>query len=159
MDRWLNRLAKISVVVIGVIVVSNLLNPTPRRSIGAPEFKKGEQIDTSKLGLSHPALLLITRSSCRYCTASMPFYASLNGSKIIAIASGEPVEANSKYLASHNVHPRKVLSLEEIGLTISATPILVLVDGKGKIQDSWRGQLDESTQRLVKKRIEDIRAD
>lgn len=98
-------------------------------------------------------LLLYLRSSCSYCTSSMPFYRTLSGivkprgssGRILAVG-GETTDAIERYLAQHSVTVDQVISHRGIPLP---TPTLFLVDNKGTILKTWIGQLDEVGERDV----------
>lgn len=88
-------------------------------------------------------LLLYVRSSCGYCTDSMPFYQSLSrqrrpGQNIRLVAIGrESEDVTRDYLDRHHVVVDEVVAAG----TIVATPTLVLVDSSGVVQHVWVGLL------------------
>lgn len=93
-------------------------------------------------------LILAVRSSCVFCTGSMPFYrrlveklGSTPGVTLVAL-SAEPVEVTTKYLQSNGVAIGTVRTSTDSSWKIAGTPTLVLVDGGGVVRDVWIGQLD-----------------
>jgi hypothetical protein len=55
---------------------SDFFKPPDRSSRSTPAYKAGDSItDTADLGLNHArmTMLLVTRSGCHFCSASMPF--------------------------------------------------------------------------------------
>jgi hypothetical protein len=100
-------------------------------------------------------IVLFARSTCRYCTDSMPFYKELSAqaraSQVRFIAAGtEPSEVIRDYFSSHGVTPDDVISVPPERLAAVATPTLALVDGRGAIVRSWVGQLPSDAQAKVR---------
>jgi hypothetical protein len=95
---------------------------------------------------SHPSTIVLwLRSSCRFCTASMPFYKQLIGTsrraRIVAMGTEQP-EQLLKYLTDHGVVPDAVVSVPLGSVRLFATPIIVHVSQNGRVLSLWRGQLD-----------------
>lgn len=105
----------------------------------------------SKLTEGRVTLLVISRSTCPYCRASMPFYRKVTavarraGVRIVGL-SAEDVEGTRKFLESYGVHCDSVVSTAAGGITVQAVPALVLVRGNGKVINSWAGKLDEASE-------------
>jgi hypothetical protein len=92
-----------------------------------------------------PRLLVFLRSSCSFCTESMPFYKQLRESAATSGArwrlyfvSDEPPSALVAYLRSGGVDGATVLS-GAFPSAIRGTPSLVLLDGRGAVKASWQG--------------------
>lgn len=95
-------------------------------------------------------LVMYSRSTCQYCTASMPFYASLRSSLIqadvrLVAASSEAVDVTEQYLARHGVTADQSVVLN----TAIPTPTLMLVDRSGTIRKIWVGQQDKDGEAAI----------
>lgn len=126
-------------------------SPAPDRQ----PFKLGAQIDNvsqAAYATSPYTLLMFVRSSCHFCTASMPFYKTLtvHNSPLnklrFVVADSEPSQMARAYLAAHEVRVDDVTP----GPSDVPTPTLILVDKSGVIRAFWVGQLNDSGEREVK---------
>lgn len=159
-----SKLAKVSnaLTTVGIVVIVGLVveqrwtqyrEAADRRAIvGENTYQPGELIrDTPELGLkdSPRTLLIGTASTCRFCTASMPFYnrlrqvAEAQGVNVVAYTV-EDLDRNREYLDAHGIAPDAVVSASENGLLLHATPTIVLVGTDGTVLKSWLGQLRPS---------------
>jgi hypothetical protein len=82
-----------------------------------PSYTKGERLPAIEglPSLSRPTLLVVVRSGCRYCDASMDFYKRLLSSpnkQSVLFVSYEPVERTAQYLAGHGIENAKVASVQ-----------------------------------------------
>ena len=155
-DRWLGRLANVGIVVVAVVAsiqAYRLLTPTREPK---PAYAAGELLDIGGTPVKVPTLIVVTRSTCSFCTASMPFYGSLKFEPILWVAAGgEDVGTNEAYLSNHGIQPASVLTLADAGLTkVKATPTVILVDAGGRVVRSWTGRLSPETEREVKRTLE-----
>ena len=158
------RLADILQVVVSISVLTIALNTYRVRNVASaddpsPKLTSGVQmsglpeIDYARRPLT---LILFERSSCQYCTQSMPFYESLSHtldrSRIQFVAASlEAKEVSVQYLHGHNVIPDFVVQLPATrSYPIRGTPTLVLIDNSGKVRDSWVGALDPEREHDVK---------
>jgi hypothetical protein len=99
------------------------------------------------------ALVLVTSPSCRYCSASMPFYHSLadvaaRSGRTLALRAVVPLdtEAARDYLRDEGL-AWDLSPIDVDALRISGTPTLLLVDADRRVQRAWVGFLDQA-QRL-----------
>ncbi len=107
--------------------------------------------DTPELGLRQAGMtiLLVTRSSCHFCSASMPFYrrmteaARQSGVRVVG-ATSEELDANRSHLSSNKILAESVVSVEGNHIKASGTPTLILVRRNGQVVNSWVGQLQEA---------------
>jgi hypothetical protein len=103
-------------------------------------------------------LVMYVRSTCHFCTESMPFYEALSRERskgqhwTWVVAAGEPIDTARAYLSSHHVEPDDVISVPP---TVP-TPTLVLVDRTGVIKKVWTGALDSSGQQEVRATLNKI---
>jgi hypothetical protein len=120
-----------------------------------PTVMASAQIDNVSRGAyaaSPYTLLMFVRSSCHFCTASMPFYKGLTvpepplNKLQFVVADSEPAEMARNYLAAHQVKVNDITP----GSPDVPTPTLILVDKSGVIKAFWVGQLNDSGEREVK---------
>jgi len=120
----------------------------------------------AKLGLPEAdyTLLMFLRSTCRYCTESMPFYRTLKNvrdgeavSVRLAALSAEPREMLEGYLSEHKVAVDSTIALspsEFSAFRVRGTPTLILVDRKNVVRRVWIGLLDSAQQTQVLAAVE-----
>ena len=100
---------------------------------------------------SSSTLVLYVRSSCKYCTASMPFYRRLNelrskgGVRLVAV-SPEPANVADAYLRRNGVAIDQIVSYSG---RVHATPTLIEVNQGGEVTNVWVGQQTEEQQRKI----------
>ena len=135
-------------VLMGALIVRKI--ESIPRAVAPPE--PGERIKGSSalaFQSSRKTILLLTASTCHFCSESMPFYRRVSsavrphGTRMIGL-SWEPVERNAAYLSSHGVEVDGVISAAQTSLTVHATPTLLLVDHEGRVLKVWSGRLDEA---------------
>jgi len=112
--------------------------------------------DTSELKLSSSSktLVMLTASSCHYCTESMPFYQQLVAHARerhipVVAATREDPRINEKYLEIHGVKADRTVSATTNSISAPGTPTLILVDSSGKILKVWRGKLAKDAEESV----------
>lgn len=163
MKRVFEVTGSILTVVAAVAVLAHL-GRTYYREFNAPEpaapLAVGSRIqNTPALHLDRTKLVLLgTASTCRFCTASMPFYQRLtevatgNGARVVAFTY-EDLEVNRSYLSKHHVQVDSVVSTDESGLSLRSTPFLIVVDSAGTVVGSWQGQLNPQREDQVLKAL------
>jgi hypothetical protein len=102
-------------------------------------------------------VLLHVRSTCGFCTASMPFYrklASLRaaGNKIVVVGS-EPDAVLSAYLAKQGLKPDDVVQINRQFFRDNTTPLVVVTDSARTVLRSWMGMLDGAGEQEVLKMV------
>jgi hypothetical protein len=132
-----------------VVLVVTLQRARAANSSSPPfaAFKAGERAEPIA-GVHYDGarqtIVLYVKSTCPYCTNSMPFYGRLRavaetvaGTRMIAVSS-ESADQLARYLDAHNLHVDQLIG----GFTGHAlgTPTVVLVDRAGVIRGSWFGQ-------------------
>ena len=97
--------------------------------------------------------ILYVRSTCQYCTASMPFYRqfaqalnSHRGARLV-MASYESKATTAAYLAEQGLFGPSITITRT--KAPGPTPVLVLVDRHGIVQNAWVGQQDASGERAI----------
>lgn len=127
---------------VGTAVVQRLSAEPPA---AAPPFEVGgraESLPGVRYDSADATLVLYVRSSCTYCTSSMPFYQSLSRQadradvRLVAV-SAEDVDVSESYLRTHGVPVDQTVSF--VGRPVP-TPTLLLVDRRGSIRNVWVGQ-------------------
>ena len=112
----------------------------------ASAFRTGdraEAIPDVRYDRSQKTVILYVKSTCPYCTASMPFYnrlsasATKTGTRIIAVSS-ETTDTLKQYLDNHHLRVDQVVG----GFSGKAmgTPTLLVVDRSGTVRGAWFGQ-------------------
>ncbi len=101
-------------------------------------------------------LVLAVRSTCPYCTESMPFYRQLadsvrgTGGKVKLLAvSTEPATTVVDYFKAHAVDIEVVRTVPEGQLVIPGTPTLLLVDSEGRVRDRWVGMQPREQEEVI----------
>jgi peroxiredoxin len=103
-------------------------------------------------------LLLVTKSQCPWCSASLPFYRKLAplarraGTRLVGVTP-EAVPDNRKYLEGNGISIDNVLSLDETHIKADATPSLILARAGGIVVKEWVGKLDEQREEEVLKAV------
>jgi hypothetical protein len=90
----------------------------PQRAAAGTRYAAGSYIeDTPDLGLkmARQTLVIVTSSTCHFCSSSMPFYRRLSraaqgaGTRVVAVTVEDPT-INRAYLLSNNVRFDNVVS-------------------------------------------------
>lgn len=139
--------------------------PAPAASASQPQrpsLQNGEVLTVSGLQLAskHSTVVLFVRSSCQYCTASMPFYARLRrqmetaadrqGLRLVMVTTDD-LETASSYLAQHSLKVDQLLPNTRTPDRIWATPTVVVLSSSGTVKGAWTGQLSEAREGEVLK--------
>lgn len=149
--------------VIGVVGADLYHRSATGVSPSSTPLKVGDRVKgMERLGFrrSGRMLLLVTASTCHFCTNSIPFYQRLSitarrsGVPVVAVAA-EPVGTNRQFLASGGVLIDATLSGEELQLPTRGTPTLVIVRNDGQILSLWEGLLDSSSESRVLEAVSD----
>jgi thioredoxin-related protein len=101
-------------------------------------------VDWAKNGRT---LLLVLQKGCHFCSESAPFYQHLVRETIgcanihLVAVSPQEVAEGKKYLNDLGVQIEDVKQASLSALGVNGTPTLILVDGAGKVNNSWVGKL------------------
>jgi hypothetical protein len=126
--------------------------PAPR-----PMYQPGETIAVPGVDFAKAdrTLLLVIRSTCKYCTESMPFYKDLAGDRrpagnvrIVALSPDE-IPISHAYLGTYSVKLDEVVKVPLTALKVRGTPTAILVDKVGTVLNLWPGMLDAARQQEV----------
>jgi hypothetical protein len=144
---------------VATVVWQRRNNPT----LQAPEpFKVGEQAERLPgvgYGDARISVILYLRSTCPYCTQSMPFYRRLSeeatrlGSVRLIAVSPETEQVARAYIEEHSLRVGKLIKFD--GRPVP-TPTLVTVNRTGTIQGVWVGQKNEKGETEI---LESIRSE
>jgi len=165
--KWLSldNLTNVCIVLTCIVVSGAFLQRwlvVPRQA-GAPllpTYEVGEHI-TPPTGVQFDVhantVLLYLSSSCRFCTASMPFYAKLasarnEGDFEIVVVGSEPRESLTAYVLQHGLDAGGIVSVARGSFKSSGTPTVVIVDRSGRVQGAWTGLLGDQ-EREVRQRL------
>lgn len=127
----------------------------PRPELSYVEGRPSPRLSGLATGMGRPTLLLFVRSTCKYCTESLPFYArltdgSMSASRADVIAvTQESVEQCRAYLTQGGVAIAKVVSASGGEAHVRGTPTLVLLDGEGVVRKVWEGKLSPEAEAEV----------
>ena len=115
--------------------------------------------DAVTSGNSARTAVLVLRSTCIFCTESMPFYRQLSEFRsperfALVVLSPEPDEVTRRYLASHSLLVDAARRHTGAEIPTRATPTLVLVDRTGRVEKSWLGKLNSDQQEELLRRLQ-----
>lgn len=176
----LSAVADIAIVLLALAVVTQVglqitdrlrpsspRQPAVRSAPPVPEYSQGDPMpQVAKLGLPEAdfTLLMFLRSSCRYCTESMPFYSRLKeardrgaGSVRLAALSAEPQDLLDGYLSAYKVAVDSTVALSPSQFSefrVRGTPTLILVDRKNVVRKVWIGLLEPAQEAEVLTAVE-----
>ena len=126
-----------------------------------PGIEKGEplaHLPGFNFGESERALLIVISTSCGYCDESIPFYRQLaearqgggRGVRLVAVLPESEMEVK-RYMQQRQLDMAAVPAVDLKALKVAGTPILILVDGGGRVIDFWVGKLSQDTEQQLLK--------
>lgn len=152
LDWVLNAIVLVTAV---ALIVTHVRGWTPAEPAEVPRistYEAGEVIpDWRSIAPAGGRTLLVYISSfCGYSTASMGFYQRLvtearatDGLKIL-FASREELPVTTQYLRNHGMESQPLIQLpREFAPKLRPTPVILLIDHAGKVENVWRGRLRE----------------
>lgn len=149
LDRATNIALLCAVAVFLFIVGRNELTRRSASPLLSPKDFMGKTVKLPGVQFSqqHNSLILAISTACHFCQQSLPFYHELtdktNGQlDVIALLPQSKAEA-TKFLDDAHVHTTEIVSAGLDSIGVSATPTLLLVNGKGKVIGAWIGELDD----------------
>lgn len=154
----LDGVANIALLIACTVVTAGAINSWTRSSSGVSPprtYEPGERVQWSA-DVGRPGrerLVLFLRSTCSYCTDSMPFYRRLSvelrkHDKVELIALGdEPDEILSEYLSRHDLTGVTAVRLPTRDSKLAMTPIVLLVGPSGEVRRAWSGRMDLNQER------------
>ena len=157
----LDKITNISVILASLVVTvygSSALYRSSRPAELPDQYHVGEKIGEKgafEFASSPLTVLLVTRSTCKFCQASLPFYQRLTHSeevvkgRVIAVSIGEDPETHRAFLASAGIRVDGSVSAMRSGIRSRATPTILLVGRDGLVKGAWVGKLDDAHQANV----------
>jgi hypothetical protein len=108
---------------------------------------------------SNKTVVLALSSKCHFCSESAPFYQRLNDemaqhrdARLIAVFPQEVGEAK-QYLSALGVKIEDVRNATLNSIGVNGTPTLIIIDSKGRIEQSWVGKLSPEREAEVISRV------
>jgi len=140
-------------VLVCALAAKRLLEPSSRGSgspsVGAKVSLQG--VDWSK---ANQNLVLALSTGCHFCSESADFYQRLvpsatgHGTRVLAVLP-QPISDGRSYLDKLGIAASEVVQSPLSAVEVSATPTVLLVDSKGRIQKAWVGKLDPEREQQV----------
>lgn len=133
--------------------------PTSQNAVAPIPTGMKVSLNDADWGKYGQTLLLVLQKDCHFCTESAPFYQRLeremarNSNVRLVAVLPNTVDESKKYLGDLglSIHEVRQASLSSLG--VGGTPTLILVDGTGKVEASWVGQLPPGKETEVLKRL------
>lgn len=134
-------------------------SPRPMVEAGLAKGMNLPRLPGVDYGRKQQTVLLFIKSSCRYCRESLPFFqmiaerAGASGrSQTVAVFPEGDREA-AAYLRDGGLRTDQLLYTDLRALKVHATPTIIVVDARSRIQDFWIGEVPDSTQKLILRRL------
>jgi hypothetical protein len=148
----------VSAIMLSVFLVHNW-NSQQRALEAQRPYKPGDHISTIK-GLtndhSSATLLLVLRSTCRFCNESVPFYRRLldqvSHAQVKSVAlMFDRQDIGVAYIAKVGLQVHQVLPVtnDSFASRVSGTPTLILLDKSGVVVNSWVGKISADAEQDV----------
>jgi rhodanese-related sulfurtransferase len=158
---WLNRAANAAIVIGMMAVVAGMV----RNQWFPPEAKRPARLTRGgefpvaglTLGPEETGIVLVLHPTCKYCTASAPFYRRLiertKGATTVRVHAVFPPDVDgAAYLRDLDLPiPHSTIDFRTNG--VSMTPTLVIVSGEGGVRWLWQGQLTVNQEANVMSRV------
>jgi thiol-disulfide isomerase/thioredoxin len=157
LEKTANVAVIVGVAVFLFLVVRNQLNHSQLPIVPSmtAEAFVGQTINLPGLQFpqDHKSLVLALSTACHFCEASLPFYKELASKvqgqvNIVAILPQPQPEAEA-YLQHAAIRTTQIISVSLDKVGVGATPTVLLVNEKGKVQAAWVGILDDKGQQQV----------
>jgi hypothetical protein len=156
----LDLTATIVMILTSVVLVWHVVSDRASvRSPPAAGYSQGDvfgAVDGLRFSETPATAILFVQSTCKFCSASMPFYRRLSAlprrAKFIVMGV-ETRDQLQAYLSAQQLRVDDVVSVNAQNIKFRGTPTLLLVDNKGVVRDVWAGQLDNAREEAVLKKI------
>ena len=170
-----DKLANLALIVVCSAVTADIvarrlapdkLSATPARTASSASASSTVPTGEYSAGDAFPALpglmadarsrvlVLAVKDTCRYCTASMPFYQRLvqtvrdQGSVVRLVGVCPTGDSCADYFKQHAVPIEETVGVTAGAIKIVGTPTVILVTG-GKVTSVWTGQLTPAREEEV----------
>ncbi|HST08254.1 MAG TPA: hypothetical protein VLJ83_08775 [Gemmatimonadaceae bacterium] len=151
--------ANVTTIVAGIIAslfLTERMGVDRERATPAPLYDVAEELPEElpfDVHNGEQVVLLSVRSTCVFCTQSMPFYRQLQrdrgASTKLMVVGDESVEKLTEYAARNGLKPDSIATIRPKLLRTSVTPFLVIADSQKRVVGSWVGMLTEHGQKEV----------
>lgn len=98
-------------------------------------------------------VVAVVRSTCGYCTESMPFYREVARTRRLIVVTDEPAAMTGAWLGRYGVTAAQIVSVPGSTQVVPGTPTLFVVDERGRIVLREVGRLPEAKARQLLRRI------
>lgn len=157
-------------VILGVSVTLQLVDRFSRRqpaTAATTVYRVGDvmpALSDYSFSSADATLVLAVRSTCGFCTKSMPFYRRLiddiKGARVnatVVAVSIDSIEELKQYFDAHTVSPELFRAVSSEYLRIVGTPTILLVDPSGVVKNAWIGLLDAEGEAAVLSAIRHVK--
>lgn len=116
-----------------------------------------QTISSEQFNKAAKTVVIVVRSTCQFCTSSMPFYAKLADAakasgmpsvQLIAV-SYEDEPTIQSYFSHHGVAAPTVISSQASVIARAKTPMVLVVDNDGMVVEALLGQLTHSEESRI----------
>jgi hypothetical protein len=164
--KKVETLANVAIIVVALMIVAALgrqyllppgRNP-PQRAAPAKVPASGTPVALADVDWrgNGRTLLLVVSTACHFCTQSAPFYQRIvkehGDVRLIALVP-QPASEGQAYMKKLGLEVNDVRQVSFEGLGVGATPTLILVDGDGKVTNTWVGALKPDKENEVISRL------
>jgi peroxiredoxin len=159
MEKKLAMAANVAIIVVAILVgITFIRNWRHSESANAqrinPQVLVGKRFPIAQSWSGRRTVVLALSVGCHYCSASAGFYQRLasyaaeHQANIVALVP-QSKEEGARYVQELKLNIPVVGQVDFRQIDVSGTPTLFLVDGSGKVQDVWQGQLEDSRENKV----------
>lgn len=163
MTKKLDVLANLAIIVTCLLAIGIMLSKAgmlPAERFFSDKPQTGDSLPALwrvKSGNAAPAVVAVLRSTCGFCTESMPLYRELTrirrnraGTAVpFIVVSNESPETITKYLSSHGVTASRIVTVPTAAMGAPGTPTLFVVDDDGRIVIREVGRLSDTKGRAL----------
>jgi hypothetical protein len=157
LDKWLwvERAANVGIVVVACLLLWNVRSRFS--ASGQPHLVEvGDQV-TIKDALDRDTVLVVFRTGCKYCLASLPFYRQLADLRVrdglVFVSPPGEARASAALLEEAGIRSVRLLTADFAANRFLVTPLVLSVDSRHTVRAVWRGQLSESDEVQVRKTL------
>jgi hypothetical protein len=158
MSPKLDKISNVAMLVTCVITVTILgYRLWPRANNRMPVFVAGERLQpalrTMAAPRGGPLVLIKLRSSCEFCSLSMPCFRELQRTRTrnqlqirIVVAADEDSSSVTAYLKQNELQADAVIDLRGLKTKLAECPVpcTLVVDATGAVVDSWLGLITQA---------------
>lgn len=147
--------SNIAVVLVAVAVLSFAIAyfwipPKPKMIAGLEKGQSFSPVPNLDYKSTEQTLLIALNTDCSYCQESMPLYRKVmdafpRGNKSLRIVALFPNKTKevADYLMANTLNIDSVADVNLDALHVRGTPTMILVNGRGEVQNFWLGRLGE----------------